>query len=232
MTIGTMTRWDKLVIALALISAGIILFPWQFVPYDPSENTVYRLLLHGTWTGALVYLFFRVRRADRRVKWPVWIIAGALSFLGLQQIGWHLSFWGLPREHNRYVWYQKDDNVNEQVIYVYYKGFLPTQGHWDFKWVLDYPKWYFRFEKVFDESDLNGVWRVYDMDNDFNYDKTARFRKGVIEEVVTSAARLPGPLPIAGAEPFALHADHQERGRVLRRGGTHVLRTDTPADVR
>ena len=91
-------------------------------------------------------------------------------------------FFGLPAEWNTYTWYEKESNHHEKVLYIFYKGFLPTQGHWEAKRVIDVPDWHFRWEQDSNKNKLNGVWKVYDMDNDFTYARTILFSNGEPQE--------------------------------------------------
>ena len=171
-----------------MIAVLVIFLPWQFVPDDSGENSIYRILLHSIWVSALVYGFFRVKGFDRKLKWTIRSIALVWFIIGMAAIGGHMMFFGLPYEMNKYIWYEKEDNPQEKVIYVYYKGFLPTQGQWEFKRIVTFPKWKFRLEKDFSESELNGVWHVYDLYDDFKYDRTVRFKDGEIQEILRTAA--------------------------------------------
>jgi hypothetical protein len=186
MTLKRLTRLDKIIIVLIVLDIFVIIFPWQLVPYDNFLKSLYRILLHSIWTGALFYSFYRLNGNENKIKWIIRQITWLFLLLGFFLIGRRLIFFGLPAEFGAITLYEKENNINEKVLRIFYRGFLPTQGHFEFKRILDVPEWNFRFETDFEKSDLNGIWKVYDMDNEFNYVKTVYYIDGEIKEIIST----------------------------------------------
>lgn len=173
------TSWDKGVAVLFICDVLVLSSSWRLVFDDILVRGAYVLLIHATLVFGFVYALLRSRKIGATWPWRAFFLMGIIV-TGLNLVP-RVMFFGLPVRSVIGTPYISTDDAEDKVLWIHNHGYLSNSNA--LVRVIQFPRWPFWLETPFEESDLNGTWRKYSMDNEA-YEGTYRYADGEIVEVI------------------------------------------------